>query len=674
MVDFSITGTSGGQGAVQYTVSLDSTSRNYITKVLGVEAQDNTAAVYVEELFDTMLDNFIDDEKVYGVNLSLIQYSTQFDDYKVQYAPAVTPWVVSEVRGSNLLRLFRFETISDGNTANKQFKISIVNIKPDAGTFDVHVRAFADTDARPVVLESFVNCTMDTTSNFFVGRRIGTLDGTYESKSSYILVELDDTNDTSDAFPAGFVGYPKRDYTLNSNSTVQAPTIDYKTTYGTFENKRKYYLGLSDTEGIDVDFFNYKGVPESTNINEWTGYTKGFHMDIDATGCTIDGISQEINSTGGTFSPIYTFDAGCCEFRNDADLDGTAYEKVYARKFTFAPYGGFDGWDVYRTRRTNTDTYTINGTKGALGLTNGNFAARALTNGDNGTTSDYYAYLEAIKTFDNPEQTNVNVFATPGIDTFDNSNLVEETIEMIETDRGDSIYVVTTPDVDSAGDILTVDDVSDALDGMYDSNYTATYWPWVQILDAENNVNIFVPPTRDVVRNAALTDNLKFAWYAIAGLERGKVDCIKARTKLTLPQRDTLYENRINPVTTFATEGVVIWGNKNLQVKETALNRLNVRRLLLQARKLISAVSLRLVFEQDDAQVRNQFLSLVNPILDNIRSSRGLTDFRVVVSDDPEDFDRNEMNCKIFIKPTRSLEFISIAFIVTPTGASFDNI
>ena len=116
---------------------------------------------------------------------------------------------------------------------------------------------------------------------------------------------------------------------------------------------------------------------------------------------------------------------------------------------------------------------------------------------------------------------------------------------------------------------------------------------------------------------------------------------------------------RVNPVTTFASEGIKIWGNKTMQVKESALDRVNVRRLLLQARKLISAVSIRLLFEQNDDVVRNQFLTLVNPILDNIRSERGLTDFRVVLVDTPESIDRNELNGKIFLKPTRSLEYIS---------------
>jgi hypothetical protein len=448
----------------------------------------------------------------------------------------------------------------------------------------------------------------------------------------------------------------------------------YKQTYGEFENKRKYYLGLSDTIGIDADFFDYKGVPDSQAYDIWTGMTNGFHMDVNASAATIDNVRVVIDSTGGTYSPIYLFDTGNWEFTTDAGLSGGPYEKIYSRKFTFAPYGGFDGWDVYRTRRTNLDSYIINGTKGQAGLTSGTFKNKTLTNGDLGINSDYYAYLEAIWTFKNPEAININVFATPGIDTFDNTNLVEAAIEMVEQDRADSLYIVTTPDTDAAGDVLTIGDVTDSLDGMYDSSYTATYWPWVQILDAENNVYIYVPPTRDVVRNIALTDNIAFPWFAVAGIQRGDVDAIKARKKLTLPDKDALYENRINPVTTFTSDGIKIWGNKTLQVKESALDRINVRRLLIQARKLISAVAIRLVFEQNDNVVRNQFLSLVNPILDNIRAERGLTDFRVVLSNEPEDIDRNQLTGKIFLKPTRALEYIIVEFNIMNTGASFDNI
>ena len=670
--DFSLSGNSSLQGLFGYTVSLDSTKMNFLPRVLGRGAQDGKTALFLEEYFPNMLNDAIALDKVRGLKQTLIEYDRDFEEYRDEYQPAQTPYVVSELRGNKVLRLFRFITISDGNAANEQFKISIVNIKPDAKEFDVLVRGFYDTDARPTILESFSRCTMDPTSANFIGRRIGTLDGLYTSKSSYILVELDEESDTTEAFPAGFVGYPIRDYQTNSNTDVVTPIMTFKTVYGEFENKRKYYLGLSETQGIDSDFFDYKGKPSNLSYDAWTGLTSGFHMDIDASGVTIDNVVMPLG-TGGTYSPIFEFQTGNAEFRTDNGLIGTDYEKIFSRKFTFAPYGGFDGWDIYRTRRSNLDTFIVNGSAGINGRISEAFKYRTLSNGDTGINSDYYAYLEAIKTFQNPEAVNINVFATPGIDTFDNTNLVEAAIEMIEEERADSLYIVTTPDYGNGADLSAAEAV-DIMDGNFDSNYTCTYWPWIQINDAENNVLIYVPPTRDVVRNIALTDNISFPWFAAAGIQRGDVDAIKARKKLTLAERDLLYENRINPIATFTSDGIKIWGNKTLQVKESALNRINVRRLLLQARKLISAVSIRLLFEQNDSVVRNQFLGLVNPILDNIRSERGLTDFRVVLSNSPEDIDRNQLTGQIFLKPTRALEFIQLEFVIMNTGASFSNI
>jgi phage tail sheath protein FI len=288
--------------------------------------------------------------------------------------------------------------------------------------------------------------------------------------------------------------------------------------------------------------------------------------------------------------------------------------------------------------------------------------------------------LLGINTFANPEATTINVFATPGIDYTNNSNLVEDAISMITFDRADSIYICTTPDCDlnipvqTGNFIYPTEAVDNLVNTGIDSNYTATYYPWILVRDTVNNTQIYLPPTGEVCRNLALTDNISFPWFATAGYTRGLVNSIKARKKLTQQDRDTLYQGRINPIATFSDVGTVIWGNKTLQIADTALNRINVRRLLLQARKLISAVSVRLLFEQNDAKVRQDFLDSVNPILDAIRRDRGLYDFRVTVSNSPEDLDRNTMTGKIYLKPTKALEFIEIDFLITPTGASFENI
>lgn len=673
LAPFKLTGTSLN-GPFDYTVSFNQNSKNYITRVLGKRPRDSKAEVFVEELYQTMMDNLISDNKVRGVNLDLTNYGREFFDYKEQYQAAVTPFVVSEVRGNKMLRLFRLWTIGDGNAANHEIKVSIENILPDKREFNVVIRDFNDTDENPRVLEQFSRCTMNRASSRYIGRRIGTMDGEFESNSNYVLVELENDVDFDDAFPAGFTGFPIRDYDANGNSSVQPPLLQYKKNYGAFEKKRKFYLGISDTIGIDQDLFDYKGVPDDSTLTMWTGMTKGYHLDREASATTIENVEEVVNSTGGTYEPVFEFETSNNEFKSEFQLFDTQFENLNARKFTFVPYGGFDGWDIYRKERTNGDNYAINGVLGDLGEQSGAFETIALSTGEDGISSDYYAYFEGIRTFHNPEQVNINVFTTPGIDTFDNTDLVEEAIEMVEDERSDSLYIVTTPDVDRAGNEFTVDDIASFMDGRYDSNYTATYWPWIQIRDSENNQRLYLPPTRDVVRNIALTDNVRFPWFAPAGIQRGEVDALNVRKNLTLTQRDTLYDARINPIARFASEGIVVFGQKTMQIEETALDRINVRRLLLQARKLISSVALRLLFEQNDDVVRNQFLSLVNPILENIRSERGLQDFRVELSDDPEEIDRNEMTGTVYIKPTRALEYISIEFAITPTGANFEDI
>jgi hypothetical protein len=405
-------------------------------------------------------------------------------------------------------------------------------------------------------------------------------------------------------------------------------------------------------------------------------------------GATVVTITNSYTTSGQS-----AFEVGVGSFNSEPTDTDNPYYKLNTRKFTLLSYGGFDGWDIYRESRTNGDSFALGQTGFKFGAASsvtyptasgwGAFKQISGPNQEVWANTDYYAYKWGQTTFANPESTNINIFATPGIDYVNNSNLVEEAIDMVETDRADSIYLATTPDFNMF--LPTYQDISEgliypqeAVDNLettgIDSNYTATYYPWVLNRDAVNNTQIYIPPTYEVVRNLALTDNIAFPWFASAGYTRGLVNAIRARRKLTQEDRDTLYKGRINPIATFSDVGTVIWGNKTLQVRESALDRINVRRLLLQARKLISAVAVRLLFEQNDNKVRQDFLDSVNPILDQIRRDRGLIDFRVQVSNTPEDLDSNTLTGKIFLKPTRALEYIDIEFVITPTGASFDNI
>jgi hypothetical protein len=672
---FSITGTSSNGSSFTYDVSLDKTKKNFLPRVFGSSTQDKETELWVEELYSNVLEDLISAEKVRGLDTTFVNIGStitnNLNNYKEIWKSAASPWVLSELKGvgagATLQRLFRFITISDGNSANEDVKFSIINVKPDEKTFDLLIRKFNDTDTNLSIVEKYSSLSLDSTSTGFIARKIGTSDGEYPLRSKYIMVELYDQNDPDlpNHFPAGFEGVLNRTYI--GDRTALPPKVEYKTQYTDFNTSklRKTYLGLNSSIGVDQDFFDYKGL-NAVNSGVYTGKTDGFHLDVNANGAKVE---------LGVNSYVPTLQVGVSAFTSNSSLVGGPYDKLAARKFTFAPFGGWDGWDEYRTERTNKDTYTKTGSLGSLGLTKGVFSSYVTSEGDDGINSDYYAFLNGIYTYNNPEAVNINVFATPGLDLRDQPGLIENAVDMVEVDRADSLYIISTPDTDDDGVALTVGEAIDIIeDSAIDSNYSATYWPWLQMNDTENNRYVWLPPTLEVVRNIALTDNIAFPWFASAGLNRGVTNAIKARVKLKLADRDDLYEGRINPMATFSDVGVVIFGNKTLQVKETALNRINVRRLLLQARKLISAVSIRLLFEQNDDVVRNQFLNLVNPILDNIRKERGLTDFRVVLDDTPESIDRNELNGRIFIKPTRSLEFISIEFNITNTGASFDDI
>jgi hypothetical protein len=482
----------------------------------------------------------------------------------------------------------------------------------------------------------------------YVARKIGTSDGEYELRSKHIMLVMA-TDHPTDAVPAGFKGMT----TKNNIGGVRFKTSYYDagevvyysasgapvTTNG--DKVRKVSLGFSTSEHFkyDKDILKFKGSNAEQSVF-------GFHLSSGA---------EAIVDTNGV--ALFKTTPYNLEGTNKGKLDTTSF-----RKFTMPVFGGFDGWDIYRTTRTNGDGYILGKNVYSAGIATGLFNTSV-------GNSDYYAYLAGIETFANPEAVDINLFATPGIDWFNHSSLVTQAVDIIENDRADSLYVINSPN------FTTADETIGSLDDLgFDSNYSATYWPWIQVRDTDNATQLYIPPTGEVLKNIALTDNVSYPWFAPAGYSRGLVNAIKAQKKLTLDERDGLYKARINPIATFSDTGTIIWGNKTLQVKESALDRINVRRLLLRARKLISAVAVRLLFEQNDDQVRQEFLRLVNPILESIKKERGLYDFRVTVSNDPEDIDANTLRGKIYVKPTRALEFIDVEFIITPTGASFENI
>ena len=723
--DFSDTANTANTVEVTYNVSMNPSDPDYLYKIFPEDPLMGSAPLYIEAVYDMALykslldcaNAAMNDESGMCLNTSgscEMEYSISgletftsvcgrtenYKDYISTYRCAVTPWIVSEVKAAStetieMKKLFKFYTISDGNAANYQVKISIQRIRPVEGLFDVVVRDFYDSDNSQVVLEKFTNCSMVEGESNFIGLKIGTIDGTYPNKSKYIAVEFSQEEGVDECVPCGYLGYPIPKY-----GTQTGLSMNYNTVYDNTIKPKRQYFGLND-EVLDYDVLNYKGV---TAYSDGLGdadpalITNGFHLDSIITvesGATVQ-VDGESGYTFTTVAPVQmTKYNRIPRILPTAYLEECLYKDINLRKFTVYPYGGFDGWDINRDHRTNTDNYRGNKyqlRRGADGGYEDNEIFRPIGGGNEpleldpmvslrlpniAITTDYYAYLAGYMQFANPEDADINLFATPGINWLDQTLLTEDALDVIEDSEdgrgGDALYVGASPQFDKDGYDYSADEIADFLEATeIDSPYFCTYWPWVKYYDGDAKRYVDLPPTKDVLRDMAATDNTSFPWFAPAGLTRGEVECQRAYYKTTLLDEDTLYENMINPVKTFAVDGVKLWGNKTLYHKETPRNRINVTRLMIRVKKLISRASRYLIFDQYDVTLEKQFRSLVEPILQDVKSNRGIYDYRIVTECTEETRDQHILPAKIMIKPTPALEYISISFVVYPESVQFD--
>ena len=261
------------------------------------------------------------------------------------------------------------------------------------------------------------------------------------------------------------------------------------------------------------------------------------------------------------------------------------------------------------------------------------------------------------------------MLALPGVIKTLHPSVTTHAIDMVET-RGDAFYVM-----DLAIATTSVNSAVQAADGL-DTNYDAVYYKWVKVLDSSINKPILVPPSVIVPGAIAASDAIAAEWFAPAGLNRGVLgNVLEAKIRLNQSERDKLYNAKINPIATFPATGVCIWGQKTLQERSTALDRINVRRLLIALKKFIASSSRFLVFEQNTQATRNRFLNIVNPYLESVQSRQGLFAFRVQMDETNNtaaEIDRNQLVGAIFLQPTKTAEFIVLDFNVLPTGATFD--
>lgn len=640
----------------------------------------------------------IDEDLYYFNNGNEIKPLFTMSDYHEQFRCASTPWFVSEMKGDSyqmqVKKLFRLHTITDGNYSNTEIKVTIANVRPDEGRFDLYIRDFNDSDANQVILESYKNLTMAEGDPKFIGLQIGTLDGAYETKSKYVMAEVIVNEMTQNCVPAGFLGYPLHNYRniygLDGGESLINPGVTYNIIYDKNIKAKRQCFGISDIVGIDTDMLSYKGKTSYIENYGAGNFTNPFHMDSrmsndvrkQLSGDTVSGVTitidGDISTAGITWTTVSTQNDGqhIPVFDNETLMEQTIYADKNLRKFTACFYGGFDGWDIYRNARTNTDEFKFNKYKGKTftKIQDGTY----LNLDEGAITSDYYAYLAGIKQFEEPERYVINLFATPGIDYVNNTDLVDDVLDMLSENRKDTLYVVDTPDKPYGA--------SDAVDEMYssaeavqnledtgiDTYYACTYYPWVKYFDRTNNIYINLPATKDVLRNMADVDNKKYPWYSPAGIERGVVECSKLHFFPKLEDEDTLYDGHINPIKSFSKDGIKVFGQKTMYSKDTPMNRVGVVRLMLYMRRLIIEATRSLIFEPNDETLKQQFENIIKPILSQIKTDRGISDYRIDVSQTEEQMDEHEMSATIWVKPIGALEYLEINFVVTPQSVSFD--
>ena len=636
-------------GSFSATASFLTSSAQYVGKVLNTDpTRYSTDNHYVYQLFRYA-------DLAASASWAIVASSGTITSFAQNFSSGSSTFVMSQPVGGNEFDLFKFHTLGHGRATNDEVKVSVKNIRPSIntvatryGTFDVIVRDFFDTDIRPEVMETFVGLTLDPDSRNYICRRIGDAYeefdtnerkfvsfGDFKAQSKLIRVSaVKNSGAPSEALPWGFRGYSKLQYQSGSLELDvginRIPALKYQPNQldknGNFTSK--IYWGIQFVSGGVED--RMRSLPALTDQQ------------------TIDNLETSVGHVDADFSLKHlsaSFASG--KERYDYNTTITAYEPIFIsaslQQFTLGFQGGFDGLDL----RT-LDPLDVANSAGDTDLT---------------VTS----MKRALDTVANPDFIDINILATPG---FDNLKVTDHA-RLLVNDRMDAIYImdITGATPAEAVDRLKARDIDD--------NYTATYYPDVKIDDRVNNKIVRVKPSTVVLGAYAFSDRVGQQWFAPAGLNRGGLNqfgVVDVVDRLTFSDRDSLYDNRINPIATFPNEGITVWGQKTLQVAASALDRVNVRRLLIFSKKTIASAAKFLVFEPNNPATYQRFTNLVNPILEDIRQKQGLERFQVVMDTNlntPDVVDRNIMIGKIFLQPTRSNEFIDLQFIITASGVEF---
>ena len=528
---------------------------------------------------------------------------------------ALTPYIQSQLISGDRYDLFQFETITAGNAANTKIKVGISNVKAAGTTNGTDYGTFT------VIVRDFNDTdkkkiVLETYSNVNLDPNSPNFISRVIGDRKLSINALGKITETGD-----WVNNSKyiRIVEFNQNAPVQAVPFGHGA-YQLPVNAGDYDLlipRVTFSTGSVVDSSKYSGIDLDNNADNKI-YMKPVPV-----------------SAGNGSNAVFSLDTIC-----GLTLSSTTSTEIAKRQFVVAFQEGFDGY------APNTNASDI----------------------EPATTAGKAAYAKHIAALSNSDEYDINMVVAPHVNRADHSTVWTSILDMVEQ-RADAFFI------GDAGNASTPITQTIQQAEAVDSNYAAVYYPWVKTIDVNTNKLITVPPSVLLPGVFAANDRIAAEWFAPAGLNRGGlVGAVSVLDRLTQSEKDTLYEGKVNPIVQFPGQGIVVFGQKTLQDKPSALDRINVRRLLLTVRKYIASTSRYLVFEQNTSETRNRFLNIVNPYLEAIQQRQGLYAFRVVMDDSnntPDVIDRNIMKGAIYLQPTKTAEFIQIDFNILPTGASF---
>jgi len=562
----------------------------------------------------------------FGVNISASAIVLGEQRFNSEACEALTPKIQSQLISNTRYDLFQFETITAGNVANTTVKVGISNVKAagsingtDFGAFTVVVRSFSDTDKKKTIIETFANVNLDPNSPNYISRVIGDRKRTINATTGKITEIGDWVNNSkyiritnlNEQAPVQAVPFAHAAYKLPIRAAGQSEAVT-ATTYANLVPR------VTFSTGSVVDSTKLSGIDLDNNDDN-----KVYMKPIPA-------------NAGNGSNAIFSLDTIC-----GLTLTSNVSTDVSKRQFVVAFQEGFDGF-----------------------APNNNAADL-----DPATTAGKAAYQKHIAALSNADEYDINMVIAPHVNRADHSSVWTSILDMVEQ-RADAFFI------GDAGNSTTSLSATITQAQGVDSNYAAVYYPWIKTIDLNTNKLITVPPSVLLPGVFAANDNVAGEWFAPAGLNRGGlVGAVSVLDRLSQSEKDDLYEGKVNPIVQFPGQGIVVFGQKTLQDKPSALDRINVRRLLLTVRKYIASTSRYLVFEQNSAETRTKFLNIVNPYLSGIQSRQGLYAFKVIMDDSnntPDVIDRNILKGAIYLQPTKTAEFIQIDFNILPTGASFN--